>query len=385
MGKTTRRGLIGSVAALPLASTARAAESKMRSPATSKMPDTTIAPWVLTCAQMPLPNYGAAKTIEDTRAVLAKSMEGYEKQIVLAMERRSDLILFPENMLGGPGDDMRGVLDFPGPEIEQVQKLAQKHKVFIGGHAYTRDARFPGRYFNTSFLLDRSGNVALKYYRIHTYHSYSPHDFWDKFLDTVGLEGAFPVARTELGNIAMMPSMELMFPELARMFTLRGMEVLLHDTGEALCDVSVKRTRAAENLIYLASTNGTYAIGKKSMKVGSRIVDWEGEVLAEVADGASGQCAAYIDVESLRKRRANPDIIEPQSRGLTDVNYLSRMRVEICRDIYNAVSMYPVNTYLEGGDPAKSRITPEVNAPKLNLAVKRMADAGLIPAKYVKG
>ena len=58
--------------------------------------------------------------------------------------------------------DMRGVLDFPGPEIEKLQKLAQKYKVFIGGHAYTRDPKFAGRYFNNSFLLDRSGNIALK-------------------------------------------------------------------------------------------------------------------------------------------------------------------------------------------------------------------------------
>ncbi len=343
----------------------------------------TIAPWVATCVQMPTPNTTPSKNVEEARAIVHKSLDACDAQLQMAAARRADLVLFPEYILGGPEDDMRGVIDFPGPEIERVQKLAQKYKVFIGAHAYARDAMFPGRYFNVSFLVNRSGDVVLKFNRIHTYHSHSPHDFWQRFLDKVGIEGAFPVARTELGNIAMMPSMELMFPEIARMFTLRGAEVILHDTAEAICDVSVKRTRAVENMVFLMSANTPAQIGPKSMRVGSRIIDWEGEVMAEVADGKAGQCTAILDVEGLRQRRSDSDVAVPAARGYIDVNYLARLRTEVVRDIYNATSLFPIDTYKDG-TTSQVRVLPERTPESFRVSMDRMVETGMISRKYMK-
>jgi predicted amidohydrolase len=379
MDKTTaRRTVIGAAAAIPVA-----AQAATRTPSLpQRMSDAAITPWVATCIQTPQAILGAAKSRDEARAILAKDMERFDRQVSNASERRSDLVLFPEYMLGGPESDLKGVLDFPGPEIERVQTMAQKYKTFVGGHCYTWDKYFPGRYFNTSFLIERAGDIVIRYYRIHTYHSSSPHDFWQRFLDKVGIEGAFPVARTELGNIAILPSMEFIFPEVTRMFTLRGAEVILHTTNEAIVDESVKRTRAVENMVFVMSANTPGPVGRKSMRVGSRIVDWEGEVLARVADGEEGQCTSVLDVEGLRRRRSDPDIVGPAPRGFLNVNYLSRLRVEICSEVYNTASFYPPDTYQEG-TATKTNITPEINAGRLKTGLKQMVDGGLIPKKYV--
>ncbi len=389
-GKSSRRSFMGAVAAVPAipltaASAAEAAASKKNTRKVAPPPMSTadIKPWLGTCAQVPSPNFGQAKSKEDAREALAKHMPKMEGVIRNAADRGSDLVLFPEFSLGSAGNDLKGVLDYPGPEIEKVQKIAQAYKTYIGTNVYARSKDFPGRYLNTSLLINKSGDVVLVSYRLHTYHSNSPHDFWQRFLDKVGIEGAFPVARTELGNISMLPSMDFMFPELSRIFALRGCETLLHTTSENIVDVCTKRTRATENMMYVMSANGPSMRGQKSMEVGSKIIDFEGEVMAGLNEGVDGTCQATIDIEGLRRRRSDPDTVSPQSRGFLGANYLSRLRIEAYREVYDAVTLYPADTYKEG-TVMTAGIDPGRNPENLVTSLQNMVQAGLISPKYVK-
>jgi predicted amidohydrolase len=335
-------------------------------------------PWTGACLQTKTISLAAPKTPSDVRAAIIAGIDRFDRLIADSLAAGpSDLFLLPEKALGDREEDLRGCIEFPGPEIEHLQAVAQKHGVFLGANAYTLSADFPGRYFNTSFLLNRSGDIVLKSYRLHTYHSTSPHDFWERFLDKVGLDGAFPVARTELGNIAMLPSMELMYPEIARLFVLRGAEVLLHTTMEKIVDRSTKRTRAAENMAYLLSANiSTHVGADEFMDVGSLIVNWRGQVLAGKNQGEEGTCSALIDIGSLRSRRANPDIQFPEY----GVNYLSRLRTEIAATGYSAATIYPVDTYKEN-TVVHTAISPETgNTENLMTALGNMAKAGMLPA-----
>ena len=336
-----------------------------------------IRPWIGTCVQTTTVSLANAKTPAELRDTIFKGIDRFDSLISASLDKSpSDLFLFPEKALGDREQDLRGCFQFPGPEIEHFQKVAQKHRIFVAANAYTRDAQFPGRYFNTSFVFDRTGAIVLKSFRLHTYHSTSPHDFWDRFIDTVGLDGAFPVARTELGNIAIFPSMEIMFPEIPRIFTLRGAEVLLHTTMEKIVDRSTKRTRAAENMAYVLSANIATQKGSDDfMQVGSLIVNWRGQVIGEVSQGEAGMCSATIDIEALRTRRANVDIQFPEY----SVNYLSRIRSEIARTGYGATAIYPVNTYAEGTE-VTAAISPENgNADNLHTARRNMIRAGILP------
>lgn len=334
--------------------------------------------WIAACLQTLPVSLADAKTADEVRRTVAAGVARYDQLIGdVKAATGASLYLLPEKALGDREQDLRGCLRFPGPEIEMMQNLAAKHRVYVAANSYTLNDEFPGRYFNTSFMLAPDGNIVLKSYRLHTYHSTSPHDFWQRFIDKVGLDGAFPVAKTPLGNIAMLPSMELMYPEIGRMFVLRGAEVLMHTTMERIVDRSTKRTRAAENMVYLMSANVPNSVGTDQfMDVSSLIVNWRGQVLAECKQGTTGYCAAEIDIDILRARRADPDLTYPAY----GVNYLSRLRTEIAATGYAAAKVYPVDSYNDGSKVTQAIDPAGANAPNLRQSLRNMAKLGMLPA-----
>ena len=181
-----------------------------------------------------------------------------------------------------------------GPEIERLAEACQKLGVYLSGNAYERDTNFPGLYFQTSFLIDDSGELVLRYRRLNSMFAPTPHDVWDRYLELYGAEAVFPVARTALGNFGAVASEEILFPEVARCVALRGAEILLHSTSEPHGDGDTpkevaKRARAIENLAYVVSANsagiaGT-AVPAASTDGGAKIVDHRGHVLARARSG----------------------------------------------------------------------------------------------------
>ena len=189
-----------------------------------------IQPWQATCMQVYCNLVNSARNRDEAMTIINRSLDRWVTLIRgTARGGGRQLLLFPEFCLTGfPLTETakewidKACIEIPGPITERLQREAQSAKIWIGANAYERDPEWPGRYFNTSFLIDPSGNVVLKYRRINTVQTGSPHDFMDRYLDRYGIEGTFPVAKTDLGNIAMMPCGEIMYPEAARMFMFRG-------------------------------------------------------------------------------------------------------------------------------------------------------------------
>src|SRR5687767_1214037 len=115
-----------------------------------------IKPWTATCIQISANSLQAAKSRAEATESILKSIEAGEKVVQLALERDArDLILFPEFVFsGGSGPNLVGVVEWLGPEMERLQAMAARHKVFIGANLYTASKDFPNRYLNTNFLLD---------------------------------------------------------------------------------------------------------------------------------------------------------------------------------------------------------------------------------------
>ncbi|MDG2319080.1 MAG: nitrilase-related carbon-nitrogen hydrolase [Rhodospirillaceae bacterium] len=341
-----------------------------------------IEPWRVTCMQTHTHALNSCANREEAMAVVNTRLDRWEQLIRGQARNGTKLVLFPEFGLQGfpvgeSADEWieKACLDLPGPETERLQKLAQELGLFIGANGYWRDPQFKGRYFNTSFLIDTSGDIILKYRRINTAHAGSPHDFMDHYFDTVGVEGAFPVADTELGRISMMPCGEIMFPEAARMFMLRGAEVLLHPTSDfGAADnngwQSAKTVRASENMMYLVSCNTAGILNapyaENECQGRSKIFDYDGRVLAEAGMGECTRAATFIDVEGLRRLRS----------GTGGYNRLIRNRIEMYRPVYNAVSFYPPNQFADKVMDSTARIHENYQ-----LALDNMAEHKIIPPR----
>ncbi len=241
----------------------------------------------------------------------------------------------------------KAALEIDGPEYEALGRIAQEQKLYLAGNAYEVDRHFPGLYFQTSFVIAPNGNVVLRYRRLNSMFAPTPHDVWSKYLDIYGLDGVFPVARTEIGNLAAIASEEILYPEIARAHALRGAEIFVHSSSEigsplATPKMIAKRARAFENMAYVISAN-TAGISDTSLPAASAdgnsmIVDWKGNVLAESNSGETFTAFADIDLAALRAARRKP--------GMT--NMLARQRNALFAAAYANDSHQQANGLIAG-------------------------------------
>lgn len=343
--------------------------------------------WKATCMQTINHVVNAARDREQAMAIVNRSIDRWETLLDMAAGTSGgikQLYLFPEfNLQGFPlresADEWirKACFRIPGsPEIERLQRIASRLGIYIGANGYESPDEWPGRYFNCSFLIDPSGDVILKYRRVSTAQANSPHDLLDAYLDKHGIEGLWPVAKTEIGNIAMMPCGEILWPETSRCLAMRGAEVILHPTSdhgksEAMAWESAKRVRAAENMVYFVSCNAGGIEGgplPAGTHVGnSKIIDFQGKVIVQSEGaGETAVAAAVLDMNALRRARVSPS-------GPFGVNRLARLRVEAYRPLYEQSSFYPPNRFADGPMESKKQL-----AEVLQKGIKDKIDEGLL-------
>ncbi|MBL4800276.1 MAG: hypothetical protein JKY45_00180 [Emcibacter sp.] len=295
---------------------------------------------------------------EDARLLINKTIQR------LALEIQSSkkfvgpdtrLVVLPEYFLTAypmnetiAGWAEKACLDMDGPEYEALGRIAQDNDIYLSGNAYEKDPNFPSLYFQTSFILNPSGNVILRYRRLNSMFAPTPHDVWDKYLDVYGLDGVFPVAHTDIGNLACIASEEILYPEIARSLALRGAEIFLHSSGEIACTADspkhiARRARAIENMAYVISSNCSAIRGhdmpENATGGRSAIIDYRGMVLQESGWGDTMTANASLDINALRQHRKRP--------GMS--NYLARQRLELFADTYGKSGSHPANSLLDKG------------------------------------
>ena len=296
----------------------------------------------------------AINSISDVGACRTQIMHAIgriDRQIAAAKMFSGDdlkLVVLPEYFLTSfpTGPDLptwaaRACLKPDGAEYQALGEVAKKNSVYLSGNAYEIDPAFPDLSFQVSFIIDDKGALILRYRRLISMYTATPHDVWDKFISVYGVEAAFPVADTPLGRLACIASEEILFPEVARALALRGAEVFLHsssETGSPLLTKKgiAKRARAVENLAYVISANSAgiadIDIPMSSTDGGSQIIDYEGRLLAEAAGGESMVALTQIDPAAIRHVRGRV--------GMD--NYLARLRLEPFASTYQ-MSVYPPN------------------------------------------
>ncbi len=272
------------------------------------------------------------------------------------------LIVLPEYALTSypTGESVAGwaekaALDEDCAEYDALGKIARDNDLFLCVNAYERDANFPDLYFQACIIFAPSGEQILRYRRLNSMFAPTPHDVWDKYLDIYGLEDVFPVAKTEIGNLAAIASEEILYPEIARCLALRGAEVFLQPTGEMGCNMETpksiaRRARATENMAYVVSANAggilDQALPESATDGRSSITDYRGLVLAESGWGQTISAHAAIDLNALRGHRRRPGM----------ANQLSRQRLELFAETYATLGTQPANALLEKDGSVK---TPE--------------------------
>jgi predicted amidohydrolase len=297
-----------------------------------------------------------AKNRAEANEIMSQTIERLSRQIAASIGFigfDTKLVVLPEYFLtsfplGESIDEWRekACLEIDGEIYEKLFKIAQDRKIFLSGNAYELDKNFPELYFQTSFIIAPNGEVIVRYRRLVSMFAPTPHDVWDKYLDIYGLEGVFPVAKTEIGNLACIASEEILYPEIARCLAMRGAEVFCHSSSEIFGMENTpknvaKLARSYENMAYVISANSAgiadISIPENSTDGGSKIVDYKGLIIAETGQGESINAFAEIDLAALRRNRTRAGM----------ANILSRQRFELYAESYAKHSFYPANTLLD--------------------------------------
>lgn len=265
------------------------------------------------------------------------------------------LVVLPEYFLSGfpMGESIeqwkdKACLEIDGPEYEALAMIAQSNGIYLSGNAYEVDPNFSELYFQTSFIINPSGDVVLRYRRLVSMYSPTPHDVLDLYLDTYGEDALFPVVDTDIGRLACVASEEILYPEITRAMALQGAELICHSSSEVGSPRPTpkniaKQARAYENMVYIVSANSAGIDGipfpASSTDGGSQVVDYKGQVLAEASTGESMVGHAEININAVRRARNKPAMS----------NLLARQRLDLFANVYAQQTVYPANNMLADG------------------------------------
>ena len=161
----------------------------------------------------------------------AANVSKLEKNIREAASQGAELIVLQElhNGLYFCQTEDVSVFDqaetIPGPSTERFGKLAAELGVVIVLSLFEK--RAAGLYHNTAVVLEKDGNIAGMYRKMHI-----PDDpaYYEKFYFTPGDLGFEPI-QTSVGKLGVLVCWDQWYPEAARLMALAGAEVLIYPTA----------------------------------------------------------------------------------------------------------------------------------------------------------
>lgn len=293
---------------------------------------------------------------------------------------------FPDEIRNwdGPAYAVTGAIDLPSPVTDRLAERAVKWKIHIIAQAKARMPEFPGKFFNTMFVIDPDGQIIHKHRKNVVFtmeHSTTPHDIYDLWVEKFGkgLDAFFPVTRTSIGNIGASICMEGNLPEVARGLALNGAEIIYRCSSmenkvtQGAWEVQ-NRARALDNTCYVVAPNtGRHYIsddrrqgffcGGKSM-----IVDYRGSVLHMNDSQEDCFVSAPINIEALRFHRSTA----------RNFNWIPHIKAEVFRAIYER-TVWPPNLHANGA--LKTEVANAVLAETIqNLQSSGSFEKSILPA-----
>ncbi len=229
----------------------------------------------------------------------ASNVDAAAALVAAAAADGAELVVLPEkwNLLG-PADELaEGAEELStGPSIDAARSWARELAITLVAGSIAERVDAGERLFNTSSLIDSSGEVAAVYRKIHmfdvdvggvSYRESAHEQPGEEIVDAT-------VAGVKLGLTI---CYDLRFPELYRILALRGAQAIVvpsaftATTGRDHWEVLL-RARAIENQCFVIAANQSGKAPPHYDSYGhSMIVGPWGDVLAIVADGEGFACA----------------------------------------------------------------------------------------------
>ncbi|MGE5419413.1 MAG: carbon-nitrogen hydrolase family protein [Chloroflexota bacterium] len=198
-----------------------------------------------------------------------KNLQYYSDKIIEAGKLGADIICLGEGIsIVSTGKNFEQAAEtIPGPTSKSLGEAASKAGIYVIAGIYEREGSL---IYNTAILIDRKGNVAGKYRKIHLPETEV----------TGGLTpgSGYPVFKTDFGTIGIEICYDNFFPEVAHNLMLHGAEIVFCPIWGDIRGLRqewdiVSRARAIDNAVFFVAS-----MYEKGL---SRIIDPNGKILSD--------------------------------------------------------------------------------------------------------
>ncbi len=229
-----------------------------------------------------------------------------------AARNKADMILLPE-MFNCPYDN--------GKFVEYAESRKNSRTLKIISNAAERNGihviagSIPeldnGKLYNSSFIFDRKGKIIGVHRKMHLFDINVPRKITFKESETLTAGNEITVVDTELCRIGVAICYDIRFPELLRLMTDNGAELILvpgafnMTTGPAHWE-SLMKVRAVDNQVYVAAASPARNESLSYVAYGnSMVVDPWGDIISRA--GADEELI-YADIFSSKIEKVRKEL-----------------------------------------------------------------------------
>ncbi len=202
-----------------------------------------------------------------------------EQALMELAEHNCSLAVLPEMWsCSFPYRELRAMAEKTPAVIEKIREIAEQTGLIIIG---SLPAIGGDNIYNTSYIVDSTGEIAGTYNKVHLFSLYGEHN-WFRRGESIA---TFP---TSIGRIGVMICYDLRFPELARKMALDGAEIICVSALWPLARIEhwslLLRARAVENQLFVIGTNGCGTEQKIRWGGASAVISPWGDCIAAAGD-----------------------------------------------------------------------------------------------------
>lgn len=250
------------------------------------------------------------------------------KYIKEAADRQADYIFFPEFQMAFSSntqtlDELYKTAETL-PDSKFIKRLCQyskKYKIGIVGTFFEKNPyKKDKRVFDTAFSTDKNGKIVSVYRKLHLYDAFG-------FKESLKFSRGDKIPKlitTPIGKMGLMICYDIRFPELSRILTVNGSDILvipsgwIHGIMKEEHWITMLKARAMENGVYVIAPNqvGNIFCGR------SMIVDPLGSILTDLGDKIGVEFVG-IQRERIDEVRKTLPLLKNRRTDIYNINTLN--------------------------------------------------------------
>jgi len=225
------------------------------------------------------------------------------KYIKEAAYRRADYIFFPEFQMAFSSSTQTPDELYNSAEplanskfLKKICKYSEKYKIGIVGTFFEKNPyQTDKKVFDTAFCTNKNGKIVSVYRKLHLYDAFG-------FKESLKFNRGDEIPKlvpTTIGKMGLMICYDIRFPELSRILTVNGSNIIVIPSGwvhgimKEEHWITMLKARAIENGVYVIAPNqvGNIFCGR------SMIVDPLGSILTDLGDKRGIE---YVEIQKER-------------------------------------------------------------------------------------